>query len=118
MLAETWRGTWVVAYREILRFFAERSRLLSALAFPLLFLVIFGAGFSNVIGNLAPGVDFIQFMYPGIIAMTVLTTSLFAGVSVVGGLPLLKNVHRLLTGFHVGDGICKSASPAHLTLPQ
>jgi ABC-2 type transport system permease protein len=83
MLAETWRGTWVVAYREILRFFAERSRLLSALAFPLLFLVIFGAGFSNVIGNLAPGVDFIQFMYPGIIAMTVLTTSLFAGVSVV-----------------------------------
>jgi len=82
-MAEIWRGTWVVAYREILRFVNERSRIISSLAFPLLFLVIFGAGFGKVIGSLAPGVDFIQFMYPGIVAMTVLTSSLFAGVSVV-----------------------------------
>lgn len=82
-MAEIWRGTWVVAYREILRFVSERSRLLSSFAMPLLFLVIFGAGFSNVIGQLAGGVNFIQFMYPGIIAMTVLTSSLFAGISVV-----------------------------------
>jgi len=82
-MAEIWRGTWVVAYREMLRYVNERSRVISSLAFPLLFLVIFGAGFGNVIGTLAPGVDFIQFMYPGIVAMTVLTSSLFAGVSVV-----------------------------------
>lgn len=82
-MAEIWRGTWVVSYRELLRFVNERSRIVSSLAFPLLFLVIFGAGFANVIGTVAPGVDFIQFMYPGIIAMTVLTSSLFAGVSVV-----------------------------------
>lgn len=82
-MAEIWRGTWVVAYRELLRYVNERSRIASSLAFPLLFLVIFGAGFGNVIGSLAPGVDFIQFMYPGIVAMTVLTSSLFAGVSVV-----------------------------------
>lgn len=82
-MAEIWRGTWVVAYREMVRFVSERSRIVSSLAFPLLFLVIFGAGFGNVIGTLAPGVDFIQFMYPGIVAMTVLTSSLFAGVSVV-----------------------------------
>lgn len=82
-MAEIWRGTWVVAYRELLRFVNERSRIISALAFPIAFLVIFGAGFGQVIGNLAPGVDFIQFMYPGIVAMTVLTSSLFAGVSVV-----------------------------------
>jgi len=82
-MAEIWRGTWVVAYRELLRFVSERSRILSSFAMPLLFLVIFGAGFTNVIGTLAPGVNFIQFMYPGIIAMTVLTSSLFAGISVV-----------------------------------
>ena len=82
-MAEIWRGTWVVAYREMLRYVNERSRISSSLAFPLLFLVIFGAGFANVIGTVAPGVDFIQFMYPGIVAMTVLTSSLFAGVSVV-----------------------------------
>ena len=82
-MAEIWRGTWVVAYRELLRYVNERSRIISSLAFPLAFLVIFGAGFGNVIGQLGPGVDFIQFMYPGIVAMTVLTSSLFAGVSVV-----------------------------------
>jgi ABC-2 type transport system permease protein len=73
----------VVAYRELLRFVSERSRIVSSLAFPLLFLVIFGAGFGKVIGSLAPGVDYIQFMYPGIVAQSVLTSSLFAGVSVV-----------------------------------
>ncbi len=82
-MAEIWRGTWVVAYREMLRYVNERSRIVSSLAFPLLFLVIFGAGFAKVIGTVTPGVNFIQFMYPGIVAMTVLTSSLFAGVSVV-----------------------------------
>jgi ABC-2 type transport system permease protein len=80
---EIWRGAWVVAYREMLRFFLERSRLVSSFAMPLLFLVIFGAGFSKTMGSLAPGIDFVKFMYPGIIAMTVLTSSLFAGMSVV-----------------------------------
>jgi ABC-2 type transport system permease protein len=82
-MTEVWRGTWVVGYRELLRFVSERSRMVGSFAQPLIFLVIFGAGFGNLIGSVAPGVDFIQFMYPGIIAMGVLTTSLFAGVSVV-----------------------------------
>ena len=82
-MTEIWRGTWVVAYRELLRFVSERSRLISSVIQPLIFLVIFGAGFGNVIGNLGPNINFVQFMYPGIIAMGVLTSSLFAGVSVV-----------------------------------
>lgn len=82
-MTEIWRGTWVVSYRELIRFVNERSRMVGSFAQPLIFLVIFGAGFGNLIGSVAPGVNFIQFMYPGIIAMGVLTTSLFAGVSVV-----------------------------------
>ena len=82
-MADTWRGIWVVGYRELIRFVRDRSRIISSIAFPLLFLVIFGAGFSRVMGTLAPGIDFVRFMYPGIIAMTVLTTSLFAGIGVV-----------------------------------
>ena len=77
------RATWVVAYRELLRFVSERSRLFSSFAMPLLFLVIFGAGFNRIIGTMTPGVDFIQFMYPGIIAMTVLMNSVMSGLSVV-----------------------------------
>lgn len=82
-MEETFRATWVIAYRELLRYVQERSRLVSSFAMPLLFLIMFGAGFSNVVGSLAPGVNFVQFMYPGIVAMTVLTTSLMSGVSVV-----------------------------------
>ena len=77
------RGAWVVAYREVLRFVRERSRIVASVTFPLLFLAIFGAGFNNVIGQMAPGVNLIRFMYPGIIAMAVLTSALSAGLSVV-----------------------------------
>ena len=57
--------------------------MLSSVFMPLVFLVIFGAGFSNIIGNLAPGVNFIKFVYPGIIAQTVLQSSIFSGISIV-----------------------------------
>jgi ABC-2 type transport system permease protein len=82
-MAAVFRGVWVIAYRELLRFVQERSRIVSSFAMPLLFLVIFGAGFNRIIGAITPGVDFIQFMYPGIIAMTVLMNSVMSGLSVV-----------------------------------
>jgi ABC-2 type transport system permease protein len=82
-MTELFRGLWVVAYRDILGYVSDRFRIVASLTFPLLFLLIFGGGFSNVIGQMAGGVDIVQFMYPGIIAQAVLTTSLFAGVSIV-----------------------------------
>lgn len=82
-MEEVFRGTWVVAYRELLRFVQERSRMLSSFGMPVLFFIIFGAGFNRIIGTLTPGVDFIKFIYPGIVAMTVLMTSVFSGLSVV-----------------------------------
>jgi ABC-2 type transport system permease protein len=82
-MTELYRGLWVVAYRDILGFVSDRFRIVASLTFPLLFLLIFGGGFSNVIGQMAGGIDIVQFMYPGIIAQAVLTTSLFAGVSIV-----------------------------------
>lgn len=82
-MSDVLRGIWVIAYRELLRFVQERSRLLSSFAMPLLFLVIFGAGFNRTIGTMTPGVDFVQFIFPGIIAMTVLMNSVMSGLSVV-----------------------------------
>jgi len=82
-MADIFRGVWVVAYREILRFIQERSRLFSSFAMPLIFLVVFGAGFGQLIGSMTPGVNYIQFMYPGILAMTVLMGSIMSGVSIV-----------------------------------
>ena len=42
--SETVRGIWVVGYREVVRFISDRSRIIGSLFFPLLMLVVFGAG--------------------------------------------------------------------------
>jgi ABC-2 type transport system permease protein len=78
-----YHSVWVIAYREFLRFIQDRARMLSSFSMPVLFLIIFGAGFGKLIGQMMPGVDYLQFMYPGIVAMTVLMTSIMSGVSIV-----------------------------------
>jgi ABC-2 type transport system permease protein len=82
---EFWRGFTVVANRELTRLIHDRARMISSLAQPLMFFVIFGAGFNRMISSasLAPGVGFIQFLFPGIVAQTVFMTSIFSGLSVV-----------------------------------
>ena len=50
---------------------------------PLIMMIIFGEGLGNVVGSLAPGVDYRQFIFPGILAMSVIMTAMFAGTSVV-----------------------------------
>jgi ABC-2 type transport system permease protein len=82
-MAELYRGVWVVAYRDLLNFVSDRTRIAASLVFPILFLVIFGAGFGGIVGQMAGQVDLLTFMYPGIVAQAVLISSLFAGVSVV-----------------------------------
>ena len=77
------RAIWVTAYRELLRFLSNRTRLISSFTMPVLLLVVFSAGFSNTIGALIPGVNFTQFMYPGIIAMTAFQVSLMSGLTIV-----------------------------------
>src|SRR5262249_15609599 len=82
-MSEVYRGTWVVAYREVLRFVSDRVSVLASLVFPLLFLAIFGAGFSNVVGAMPGGVNLIVFMYPGIIAQSGLISALSTGMAVL-----------------------------------
>jgi len=77
------RGVYTIWYRDILRFWNDKMRLISAITFPLLFLFVFGSGLSARMGLLGPGIDFAQFIFPGIIGMTVIMTSFMAGVSVV-----------------------------------
>lgn len=77
------RGIYTIWYRDILRFWHDKIRLMGAITFPLLFLFVFGSGLGARMGSLSAGVDFTQFMFPGIIGMTVLMSSFTAGVSVV-----------------------------------
>ena len=77
------RGVYTIWYRDILRFWHDKMRMAGSITFPLLFLFVFGSGLSARMGSLGPGIDFIQFIFPGIIGMTVLMSSFMAGVSVV-----------------------------------
>jgi ABC-2 type transport system permease protein len=77
------RAVYTIWYRDILRFWRDKMRMIGSIAFPLLFLFVFGSGLSSRMGFLGPGIDFTQFMFPGIIGMTVLMSSFMAGVSVV-----------------------------------
>ena len=76
------RGVYTIWYRDILRFWRDKMRLFGSVSFPLLFLFVFGSGLSSRMGDLGPGVDFTQFIFPGIIGMTVLMSSFMAGISV------------------------------------
>jgi len=79
------RGVYIIWYRDLLRFWRDRARLITSFAMPFLFLVIFGTGIaSSVFGvNEEGGFDYIKFMYPGIIGMVVLFTSIMTSVSIV-----------------------------------
>ncbi len=77
------RGIYTIWFRDVLRFWHDKMRLVGAISFPLLFLFVFGSGLSARMGALGPGIDFTQFIFPGIIGMTVLMSSFMAGVSVV-----------------------------------
>ncbi|MDD5312104.1 MAG: ABC transporter permease [Dehalococcoidia bacterium] len=68
-------------YREVLRFWREKSRILSSLIMPVLWLLVFGSGMR---GMQVPGAgNYQMFMFPGILAMTLLFTSVWSGVSVI-----------------------------------
>ncbi len=79
----TLRGIYIIWYRDVLNLWRSKTRIVTSLMFPLLFLFIFGGGLTRSIGFLAPGVDYAQFMFPGIVGMTVLMNSMNSGVSVV-----------------------------------
>lgn len=79
-------GVLTLWQRDLLRFWRDRTRIVGGLAQPLLFLAIFGAGLSPWMGRLGGtdlGPDYVQFIYPGIIGMSVLFSSIFSAVSVV-----------------------------------
>ncbi|MGH2619974.1 MAG: ABC transporter permease [Anaerolineales bacterium] len=75
---------YTIWYRDVIRFSRNRARILASLGQPLLFLFVFGAGLSPAMGAMAGGnLKFEQFMFPGILAMAVLFTAIFAAVSIV-----------------------------------
>jgi ABC-2 type transport system permease protein len=81
------RGVYIIWYREVLRYWRDRARIVASMAQPVLFLVIFGGGLSASLGasltQQLGDVSYVRFVYPGIISMAVLFTSIFSAISIV-----------------------------------
>jgi ABC-2 type transport system permease protein len=76
------RAVRVVWRRELLRYVRNRLRMVTSLVQPVLFLLVLGTGLSSLVPA-SGSVNFKTFMFPGILAMTVLFTALFSAISIV-----------------------------------
>jgi ABC-2 type transport system permease protein len=76
---ESLRGIYAIWWREMTVFFREKPRMVSAIASPIIWLVIFGAG----LGPSVSGVNYEQFIFGGILVQTFLFSSLFYGAYLV-----------------------------------
>jgi len=72
-------------WREMVRFCRQRSRLVGALGQPLLFWVLLGGGFSASFRppGAPEGTGYAEYFYPGIVALVLLFTAIFATISIV-----------------------------------
>ena len=76
------RAISMVWRREMIRFGRDRARMFAMLLQPLLFLFVMGTGLSSVVET-GGSFDFRTFLYPGVLAMSVLFTAAFSGISLV-----------------------------------
>jgi ABC-2 type transport system permease protein len=68
--------------REVKRFIRSKSRIVGALGQPLLFLVALGYGLGPIFAKAGQG-NYLQFIAPGIIGMTIIFTAIFNGMQVI-----------------------------------
>jgi ABC-2 type transport system permease protein len=81
-LAHQLRATWVVTRRELLRLKQDKARMVTMLLQPLLFIFVMGTGLGSIVDT-GGDTDFRTFLFPGVLATSVLFTAAFAGISLV-----------------------------------
>ncbi len=73
---------YVIWLREVLKFWRDKSRIITSLIQPAVWLFIMGKGLGSSFRG--PGnIGYVEFMFPGVIGMTVLFTSVFSAVSII-----------------------------------
>jgi ABC-2 type transport system permease protein len=79
-------AVWALAWRELVRFFRQRTRVVGAVGQPVIFWVLFGAGLR---GSFKPpewapaDMTYQEYFLPGIAALIVLFTAIFSTISVI-----------------------------------
>lgn len=75
-------AVYILWLRQVKKYFRSRSRIFGSLAQPVLFLLAFGYGFGSIYQK-AGGGNYIQFLAPGIILMSVLFSAIFSGIELI-----------------------------------
>ena len=72
-------------WREMTRFFRQRSRWGSALAQPLVFWVLLGGGMQASFrpADVPAGTGYMEYFYPGVLTLVMLFTAIFATIAIV-----------------------------------
>src|SRR5215470_15640505 len=73
---------YILWLREMKRYFRNRAYIIASLGQPLLYLLGFGFGFGATFQKSGQG-NYIQFLAPGVISMTVLFSSIFSGIGLL-----------------------------------
>jgi ABC-2 type transport system permease protein len=74
-------GVYAIWWREIKVFQREKSRVISSIVQPLMWLFLFGTGVGASVN--VGGINYQDYIYPGILAMSVLFGSVFFGLYIV-----------------------------------
>ena len=71
--------------REMIRYLRSKSRIITSLVMPILWLGVMGTALGSTLGGVQfpGGLSHLSFIAPGILAMAVLFTSIFSGISVI-----------------------------------
>ena len=74
---------YTIWLRNMKRYIRSKSRIIGSVSMPLFFLLFLGFGLNSVVQ--IPGMDenYIVFLIPGMIAMSVLFTSVFSGIQII-----------------------------------
>ena len=75
-------AVYIMWLREVKRFIRSKSHIIGALGQPLLFLIALGYGLGPVFAKAGQG-NYLEFIAPGIIGMTIIFTAIFNGMQVI-----------------------------------
>ena len=75
-------AVYILWLRQVKRYFRSRPRIIASLGQPLLFLLALGFGFAPIFQKAGQG-NYIQFLAPGVIGMSILFTAIFSGIELI-----------------------------------
>lgn len=74
---------YTIWLRSMIRYIRSKSRIVGSVSMPLFFLLFLGFGLNSVVRLPGLGENYIQFLIPGMVAMSVLFTSVFSGIQII-----------------------------------